>query len=76
VSWNDPLTFSAPGQPTFVLKTENEFPAVGFVLGLDWWLTERGGLNFAFRYIDADADVSHNLPVDPTFVTIGYTWSF
>jgi hypothetical protein len=76
VSWNDSLTFPVPGQPTFVLETESEFPAIGFVLGLDWWLTESGGLNFAFRFVDADADETHNLPVDPTFVTVGYTWSF
>jgi hypothetical protein len=76
VSWNDPLTFPVPGESTFVLSTENEFPAVGFALGLDWWLTKKSGLNFAFRFIDADADENHDLPVDPTFVTVGYTWSF
>jgi outer membrane protein W len=76
VSWSDSLTFPVPGEPTFVLQTENEFPAVGFAFGLDWWLTERSGLNFAFRFVDADTDASGNLPVDPTFITIGYAWSF
>jgi len=74
VLWNDPLTFTASGQPDFVLETENEFPGVGLALGLDWWLTENSGLNFAFRFVDADA--AESLPVDPTFITVGYTWSF
>ena len=74
VAWNDPLTFTVPGQPTFELETENAFPGVGLALGLDWWLTKNSGLNFAFRFVDADAnDV---LLVDPTFVTVGYTWKF
>ena len=74
VSWNDPRTFPVPGQPTFVLPTKNEFPAVGLALGLDWWLSENSGLNFAFRFVDADTDDSGNLPVDPTFITVGYAW--
>lgn len=76
VYWNDPLTFDVPGPQPYVLPTENEFPAVGFAFGLDWWLTETGGLNFAFRFVDADTDSSGNLPVDPTFITVGYTWRF
>ncbi len=76
VAWNDPLSFDVPGQGTFVLPTENEFPAVGFALGLDLWFSEKNGLNFAFRFIDADADPTHNLPVDPTFFTIGYAMKF
>jgi len=48
--------------------------ALGLALGLDYWLTENGGLNFALRFVDADADETHNLPVDPTFITVGYTW--
>ena len=74
VTWNDPLTFSAPGQPDFDLETEAHFPGVGFVLGLDWWLAKNGGLNFAFRFVDADAN--EVVLVDPTFVTVGYTWKF
>jgi outer membrane protein W len=76
VSWNDPLNFEVPGEGTYVVPTENEFPAIGFVLGLDYWLSENGALNFGFRFVDADADVDHNLPVDPTFITVGYTWKF
>jgi hypothetical protein len=74
VGWSDPLTFSASGQPTFELGTEGHFPGVGFALGLDWWLTDNGGLNFAFRFVDADAN--DDVLVDPTFVTVGYTWKF
>jgi outer membrane protein W len=74
VMWNDPLTFAVPGEPTFDLETESAFPGIGFVLGLDWWLTKKSGLNFAFRFVDADT--GETLPVDPTFVTVGYTWSF
>jgi outer membrane protein W len=76
VSWNDPLTFDVPGQEPYVVPTENEFPAIGLVLGLDYWLSENGALNFGFRFVDADADVNHNLPVDPTFITVGYTMKF
>lgn len=76
VLWSDPLKFSAPGQPTYTVKTDAEFPAIGIALGLDYWLSETGGLNFAFRFVDADADPTHNLPVDPTFITVGYTWMF
>jgi outer membrane protein W len=76
VSWNDPLTFPVPGEPTFVFETKNEFPALGLALGVDWWLSEKNGLNFAFRFIDADADEGHNLPVDPTFITVGYARRF
>jgi outer membrane protein W len=72
VAWNDPLTFSATGQPTFEQETANHFPGLGLALGLDWWLTKNSGLNFAFRFVDADAN--ENLLVDPTFITIGYGW--
>ena len=44
VMWNDPLTFTASGQPDFVLETEDTF-GLGLVLGLDWWLTKSSGLN-------------------------------
>jgi len=74
IFWNGPLVFSVPGEEDFTVETENEFPAIGFDLGLDWWLMDKGGLNFAFRFVDADANTSHKLPVDPTFVTLGYTW--
>ena len=74
IFWSGPLVFEVPGQPDFTVETENEFPAIGFDFGLDWWLFNKGGLNFAFRFVDADANTSHKLPVDPTFVTLGYTW--
>ncbi len=74
VFWSGPLVFAVPGEEDFTVETENEFPAIGFDLGLDWWLMDEGGLNFAFRFVDADANTSHKLPIDPTFVTLGYTW--
>lgn len=76
VAWNDQLVFPVPGESPFVLQTSNEFPALGIALGVDWWLSEKNGLNFAFRFIDADADETHNLPVDPTFITVGYARRF
>ena len=74
IFWSGPLVFEVPGEEDFTVETENEFPAIGFDFGLDWWLLNKGGLNFAFRFVDADANTSHKLPVDPTFVTLGYTW--
>ena len=77
VAWNNPLEFSdpsVPGQATYEVATDSEFPGIGLALGLDYWLSERNGLNFAFRFVDADAN--ENLPVDPTFITVGYTRKF
>jgi len=76
VAWNDPLTFPVPGEGTYVLETKNEPLALGLALGLDWWLSDRSGVNFAFRFVNADADENHNLPVDPTFITVGYALKF
>lgn len=74
VNWSGPLSFDVPGEGTFVAETESEFPGLGIVLGLDLWLSDKNGINFAFRFVDADA--SEDLPVDPTFVTVGYTRKF
>lgn len=67
----DDLSYDVPGVGTFDFSTDNEFPSFGFLLGVDFWLNETWGLNLAFRFQDADADSNHDLPIDPTFVTIG-----
>jgi len=76
VAWLDDLSFNVPGTGTFNFKTDNEFPALGFELGADWWVAESWAVNFAFRFIDADADKNHNLPVDQTFITVGVARHF
>ena len=80
VAWLDDLSFdvpgTGPGTGTFNFKTDNEFPALGFALGADWWVAENWAVNFAFRFIDADADSNHNFPIDQTFVTVGVARRF
>jgi hypothetical protein len=76
VAWLDDLSFDVPGTGTFNFKTKNEFPALGIVLGADWWVGKEWAVNFAFRFIDADADSNHNLPIDQTFVTVGVARHF
>lgn len=76
VAWLDDLSFDVPGTGTYNFKTDNEFPAIGFVLGADWWVAQNLAVNFAFRFIDADADENHNLPIDQTFVTVGVARKF
>ncbi len=71
VAWLDDLSFDVPGTGTYNFNTDNEFPALGFALGADWWVQKNLAVNFAFRFIDADADSNHKLPVDQTFVTVG-----
>lgn len=76
VAWLNDLSFNVPGTGTFNFNTDNEFPALGLVLGADWWVRKDWGVNFGFRFIDADADSNHNLPVDQTFVTVGLARKF
>lgn len=76
VAWLDDLSYEVPGTGTFDFSTDNEFPAVGIVLGADWSVSPKWAVNFAFRFIDADADENHNLPIDQTFVTIGMARKF
>ncbi len=76
VAWLNDLSYNVPGTGTFNFKTDNEFPALGFALGADWWVAENLAVNFAFRFIDADADKNHNLPIDQTFVTVGLAKHF
>jgi len=76
VYWMDDLTFDVPGTGTFDFQTDNEFPAIGVALGADWWVSSDWAVNFAFRFIDADADSDHNLPIDQTFVTVGVARKF
>ena len=72
---NDPV-YEVPGLGTYVVTKNNEFTAKGFNFGADVSVSERWAINMAFRMVNADADVSHNLPVDPTFITFGVTWKF
>jgi len=76
VAWLDDLSFDVPGTGTFNFETDNEFPALGIVLGADWWVGKNWAMNFAFRFIDADADSDHNFPIDQTFVTVGVARKF
>jgi opacity protein-like surface antigen len=76
VNWTDDLSFDVPGTGTFNFPTDNEFPALGLAMGADWWVSKDWAVNFAFRFIDADADSGHTLPVDPTFITIGVARKF
>lgn len=76
VNWMDDLTFDVPGTGTFNLNTDNEFPAIGLALGADWWVSRDWAVNFAFKFIDADADSGHILPIDQTFVTVGVARKF
>lgn len=76
VAWLNDLSFNVPGIGTFNFKTDNEFPALGFALGADWWFGKDWGVNAAFRFIDADADSNHNFPIDQTFITVGVARRF
>jgi opacity protein-like surface antigen len=76
VYYLDDLNYTVPGVGDFNFKTDNEFPALGFNLGLDVWVTNDWAVNLNFRYIDSDADDNHNLPIDPAFVTVGVARHF
>lgn len=76
VAWLDDLSFNVPGTGEYNFKTSNEFPALGFQAGIDWYVMENWGVNAAFRFIDADGDKDHNLPIDQTFVTLGVAHQF
>jgi hypothetical protein len=70
------LTYEVPGFGSYVVEKNNEFTAKGFNLGADISFNERWAVNLAFRMVNADADVLHNLPLDPTFITVGVTRKF
>jgi len=70
------LSYEVPGVGTKDVETDNEFPSLGFLVGTDVSLGREWALNFAFRFQDADADSDHDLPLDPTFVTIGVSRRF
>lgn len=76
VAWLNDLSYNVPGTGTYNFGTDNEFPSLGLALGLDWWITEDWALNAALRFIDADADSDHDLPIDQTFVTLGIARNF
>ena len=76
VAWLNDLSFDVPGTGTYNFQTDNEFPALGLVLGADWWVADNWAVNFAFRFIDADADSDHNFAIDQTFITVGVARRF
>ena len=70
------VSYAVPGTGAFVLPSSNEFTPKGFNFGVDIATGERWALNLAFRMVNADADDTHLLPLDPTFITIGVTRKF
>jgi outer membrane protein W len=72
----DDPTYAVPGLGTFVVEKHNEFTPKGFNFGADISVKNRWAVNVAFRMVNADADESHNLPVDPTYITVGVTKKF
>ena len=70
------VSYTVPGTGTFVLRSSNEFTPKGFNFGVDIATGDRWALNLAFRMVNADADETHLLPLDPTFITFGITRKF
>ena len=70
------VSFDVPGMGTFTLPSNNEFTGKGFNFGVDIATGEQWGINLAFRMVNADADSTHLLPLDPTFITVGVTRKF
>jgi len=70
------VSYTVPGAGTFVLPSSNEFTPKGFNFGVDIATSDRWALNVAFRMVNADADETHLLPLDPTFITFGVTRKF
>lgn len=69
------LNFHVFNDEQFDFQTDNECPSLGFLVGADFTIAEDWAVNFAFRFQDADADSNHDLPLDPTFVTLGISRS-
>ena len=72
----DDVSFVVPGTGTFTLPSNNEFTPKGFNFGVDIATGEQWAINLAFRMVNADADSTHLLPLDPTFITVGVTRKF
>jgi hypothetical protein len=72
----DDAVFDVPGTGTFVVETNNEFTGKGFNVGADISVSDLWAVNLAFRFVNADADDTHLLPMDPTFITFGITRRF
>ena len=70
------VSFDVPGTGTFTLPSSNEFTPKGFSFGVDIAAGEQWAVNLAFRMVNADADSTHLLPLDPTFITVGVTRKF
>lgn len=76
VLYLDDLSYEVPGTGTFNFKTDDEFPSLGFNLGADIWVSDNWAVNLNLRFVDSDADKNHDLPIDPTFITIGVARHF
>ena len=73
---NDVSYLPCQGGGTFVLPSSNEFTPKGFNFGVDIATSDRWAVNFAFRMVNADADETRLLPLNPTFITFGVTRKF
>lgn len=45
-------------------------------VGVDIAASDKSAVNAAVRMVNADADSTHLLPLDPTFITVGITRKF
>ena len=72
----DDVSYTVPGTGKFSLPSSNEFTPKGFNFGVDIAASEQWAVNLAFRMVNADADSTHLLPLDPTFITVGITRKF
>ncbi len=68
--FND-LSYDVPGVGKFNYGTDDEFAPFGFIIATDIAVSENWDINLAFRFQDIDGDSDHNLPIDPTFITVG-----
>ena len=70
------VSYTVPGTGTFSLATNNEFTPKGFNVGVDIAANDKWAVNVALRMVNADADSTHLLPLDPTFITVGIARKF
>ena len=70
------VSYEVPGTGTYSLQSNDEFTAKGFSFGADIATSDQWGVSLAFRMVNADADSGHLLPLDPTFITVGFTRKF
>ena len=72
----DDVSFTVPRTARFSLPSSNEFTPKGFNIGVDIAAGDKWAANIALRMVNADADSTHLLPLDPTFLTVGITRKF